>query len=268
MIVYAVDDKKMPLEALCDAIRKAEPGAELHCFRTSEDALQTLGETPCDVAFLDINLPGMNGIELAKEMKIRCPEINIIFATGYNQYASSALELHCSGYLMKPITPEKVRRELDDLRHPVFPKADRRVRVQTFGNFEVYIDEQPVRFHYEKSRECLAYLIDRKSLCSNQELMAVIWDNEISSSYLRMVRKDLLDSFREKGCEDVFIRQRGKLGVDANRISCDYYDWQKGIPTALNLYLGEYMAQYSWAEFTQGELNRKNREEPSKTDSL
>lgn len=254
MIVLALDDKQLALEALIDAIAKAEPEAKIHAFRSSAEVLAFAEEHPIDVAFLDIDMQGMNGVSLAKELKLRYPKLNVIFATGYSEYAGDALELHCSGYLMKPITPEKVRRELDDLRHPIGAVERKRVRFQTFGNFEVFIDGKPVKFKYEKAKELLAYLVDRGTFCSNREVMAVLWEEDVSDSYFRTLRKELADVFRKAGCEDVLSQQRGKMSVILEQTECDSHEWKKGNPKALNAYHGEYMSQYSWGELTHGLL--------------
>ena len=67
----------------------------------------------CDIAFLDVEMAGMSGVELAETLKRYNSEINIVFCTGYGNYRDAAFELHASGYLMKPITPEKIKH----LRH-------------------------------------------------------------------------------------------------------------------------------------------------------
>lgn len=85
MIVLAVDDKKIPLAALEDAIIKAEPNASVHGFRNAADALSFAESEPCDVAFLDIDMQDMNGIELAKKLKMKKSNINIVFSTGYSE---------------------------------------------------------------------------------------------------------------------------------------------------------------------------------------
>lgn len=134
MRILAVDDEKLLPEALADAIGKAEPAAEIFCFRSGKAALTFAAQTPCEVAFLDIHMRDMDGFLLAKELKRIDPTVNIIFATSCSEYALVALELHCSGYLMKPITPEKVRRELGNLRYPIRQKGQQRVYFQAFGN--------------------------------------------------------------------------------------------------------------------------------------
>ena len=164
-----------------------------------------------------------------------------------------ALEMHVSGYMIKPITAEKVKKELENLRFPIKPERKERVYVQTFGNFEVFINGQPVKFKYDLTKEMLAYLVDRRgALCTGGEIMALLRGDNYSPSYYRSLIKDLKDTFSDAGCEDVIIRQRGKIGIDRTKVDCDYYDWLEGKFYAVNLYQGEYMAQYSWSEMTHG----------------
>lgn len=252
MTVFAIDDEALALDALTDGIKKAAPNANTMSFMSPQKALSAMEKESCDIAFIDIEMPEMNGIELAKKMKLINPKLNIIFETGYSQYAVTAAQMHCSGYLMKPITPEKIKRELEDLRHPIERTNEKRIRVQTFGNFEVFIDENPVTFKYAKTKEYLAYLVDRGTQVSNGEIISVIFEKDASQSWLRLIRKDLTDTFKAQGIGDVIIRSRNMQGIRQEMISCDYYDWQMGLPDAINAYKGEYMSQYSWAEFTKG----------------
>lgn len=254
MRIIAVDDEELARDALAASIKKAEPEAEIHSFSDPDEALSYLETSSCEVAFLDIEMPETNGVELAKKMKLLCPDINIIFSTGYDQYREAAFALHASGYLMKPVLPEDVRRELDDLRRPVRMTGKKRVQVQAFGNFKVFLDGMPMRFQYERTRELFAYLIDRTgAFCTVGELKGILFEDEPGHDiYIKKLRRDLLDAFDGAGCGEVIVRQRGRLAVDPSKIDCDYYDWREGKSYAVNLYRGEYMKQYSWAEFTHG----------------
>lgn len=144
-----------------------------------------------------------------------------------------------------------MRVELDNLRYPVRP-APHRVRFQCFGNFEVYIDGHPVLFRREKTKEYLAYLVDRETMCTGAEIAATLWDGNVNASYLRTLRKDLTDTFTAAGCADVLINAWQLRGIRADLVDCDYYDWKRGKPWAVNAYRGEYMTQYSWAELAHG----------------
>ena len=256
MIIMAVDDEKLALEGLLKSIREAEPSAETVGFRKPSEAMVFFKEHTCDVVFLDIQMRGVNGVNLAKEMKLLRPEVNVIFATGYLDYMGEAFSLHASGYIVKPITTAKVRAELNDLRHPVQEAARSRVNIYTFGNFEVYVDGKTLPFKYEKTKEMLAYLVDRHgAFCSNGEIMTVLWEDERRTSYLGNLKKDLLDTLETAGCADVITQQRGRLGIVPQAIRCDYYDWCDGKRMG-NAYLGEYMAQYSWSEYTNAALQQ------------
>lgn len=117
MIILAVDDEKAALEALTGEIKIAEPGAEVYGFRKAVDALSFLDNASCSVVFLDISMRGTSGIELARQMKLKKPDINIIFVTEYGEYIREVFNQCCGGYLMKPVTAEIIREELDNLRY-------------------------------------------------------------------------------------------------------------------------------------------------------
>lgn len=256
MVIFALDDDPALLYQLSGAIRAACPDAAVWEFSRASAALKAVqddGFRP-DVIFLDIEMPGISGLELARRMKLLCPESNIIFVTAYSEYDVESMQLYPSGYVLKPVTTARVRQELDNLRHPVSHNSGSRVSFQCFGNFEAFIDGHPIRFHYEKTKELLAYLVDRGTLCSNAEIIAALWEGEISGSYFRTLRKELIDTFRAADCADVLLCQRGHMGIATDKVSCDYYDWKESNSWALNAYRGEYMSQYSWSEFTLGAL--------------
>lgn len=254
MTIVAVDDEKMALEALSNAILEAAPEAELHSFRWSEDALAFAEKSHIDVAFLDVEMPGADGVQLARQLTFYQPQMNIIFATGFGQYRDSAFDIHASGYLMKPITAEKVREELAYLRYPV--QAKKRVRVQTFGNFEVFLDGRPMEFKYSKTKELFAYLVNRKgALCTVGEMMSILFEEDQGhETYFKSLRRDLLDTLEAADCQEVISRQHGRLGVVPEQIECDYFDYLNGKGRGKTAYRGEYMAQYSWGEYTNGLL--------------
>lgn len=258
MVIIAADDERLALAGLTRAIQKAVPEGEIHGFRNAEDVLTFMKDHSCDIVFLDIEMRGTNGVELAKKMKALNPTVNIIFTTGYSDYMQEAFLIHASGYVMKPVTPEKILAEIKELRYPIKQNQKKKVRIQTFGNFEVFVEEHPIKFRYNLTKELLAYLVDRKgALCENAEISEVLWDEEWMgdhSSYLKAIKADLLSVFDKIDCADVIVRQRGKIGICPEKVDCDYFDWLAGKPSAINAYGGEYMHQYSWSEVTHGSL--------------
>lgn len=261
MRILAVDDEPLMLEMLCDRIRQARPQAELLPFGSSRTLLNWLEEEGegFDVAFLDIEMPGVSGIALAQRLKELCPQGNLIFVTGFSQYMAEAFQLHASGYIMKPVSVKAVEEELDNLRRPP-PQESRRLRVQTFGNFEVFHDGEPVHFRRRRTKELFAYLIDRRGAGSTMgELISVLWegrpDTDSVRSQLRSLISDLRSTLQALGQKSIIIKRWDLIAVDPAQVDCDYYRFLAGDQSAGNAFRGEYMSNYSWAEPTVGALH-------------
>lgn len=263
MRIIAVDDKTMPRKVLVRAIEEAAPDAEVTACKDASEVLALPDATDYDVAFIDIDMPGKNGIELARELKRLNPRINIVFATGFGEYMADAFALHSSGYLMKPITASDVSVELENLRFPPpVPKNEDRLVIRCFGDFEVFDRGKAVAFERAKTKELLAFLVDRQgSVVSLREAEAALWEepprgSRVSGSYLRTLVADLRRTLTDCGHGSVLVKRRGELGVDATKLSCDYYDFLANDPSAITRWRGEYMNQYSWAETTKAALLR------------
>ena len=257
MRIIAVDDEKIALEALSGAIKAVVTEDEVVSFRYPEDALEYAKDNFCDIAFLDIEMAGMTGVELAEALKKYNSEINIVFCTGYDRYRGDAFDIHASGYLMKPISPEKIKRELENLRRPISEK--KKLKVQTFGNFEVYADGKPLVFKYRRTKELFAYLIDRAgAMCTVGEITGILFEDEGGrEDYFQKLRRDLLSTLEEVGCSGAIVHKRGMLGVVVSEIRCDYYDYLNKKKDLAISYFGEYMSQYSFAEYTNAQLNAR-----------
>lgn len=255
MKVISVDDERILLDDFVALLEEMPEIDEVHGFQSCEKALAYVAENDIDVAFLDIRMRGMDGITLAKKIKVIKPDVNIIFMTAYAEYSMEAMKIHASGYLMKPPVVEDVRKELNDLRRPLEEKSNKRLRAQCFGNFEVYIDGVPCPFRYIKTKELLAYLIDRRgAYVTNGEILGMLWeDKEVTPSlenYLRNLVGDLRSILKDSNLDSVILKKKGMIAIVPEAIDCDYYKWIAGDATAINSFNGEYMSQYSWSEYT------------------
>ena len=250
MRILLVDDEEPQLLRLTEAVKKALPADNVFLsYANPVLAWEENKETPVDIAFLDIDMPVINGILLAKKLKTVNPQVNVIFVTAYNEYALDAYKLHASGYVTKPVNLENIQEELDGLRYPAEMKSTKKLQVKCFGNFEVFAGGVPVKFSRKKSKELFAYLIDREGAAVNDnELNAILWEED-KKSYFRNLIADIQASLKAVGAEDVFIKRRNECFVDVNKIDCDAYEYRKDNPDAIRMYRGEYMAQYSWAIF-------------------
>lgn len=85
--ILIVDDKQLAINALCRILRDVEPDSTCMKALSAQQALDEASRTHFDVVFLDIEMPGMNGIELAQKLKAGNEGINIIFVTAHAEHA-------------------------------------------------------------------------------------------------------------------------------------------------------------------------------------
>ncbi len=266
MNIFIVEDEPVILEGITNTVQKVCPDDVVYSFLNPENAISMAKQVQTHIVFLDIELGEMNGIEAARELKRIYPLVNIVFVTSYSEYVMEAMRMHASGYILKPVTEERIRYELDDLRIPPHQIKKAGLWVRAFGQFEVFMDGVPVKFRYSKTKEMYALLIDRRgAMCTSGEVVAALWEDDLEDeqkkiNYLKQLRKDLFDTFRDLNISHTIARQRNGIGVLVDDTPCDFYDWMAGDPQAILSYRGEYMTQYSWAENTQGWLFRTERE--------
>mgnify|MGYP003399186656 FL=1 len=258
MKILAVDYEKLELDVLLDAIREAAPGAEIHAFQSGEKALEYAETDMCEVAFLEMRLREMTGLEVALQLKKIWPYVNIIFTSGYDKYVMEAMKVRASGYILKPVTAEQIKDELENLRVPLAP-AKSRNHAQTFGNFELFVDGNAVDFDSSRSKELLAFLVDRRgAMVTNGEIAATIWESNTNiastQAQVRKARANLIYTLNNCGAVDILRISRYEIGVDPKKMSCDYWQLLDHDARVLNSFRGEYMSGYSWAEPTLGSL--------------
>lgn len=268
MKVVAVDDERISLECLEVVLSDIKEIDTVDCFSSANETLKYFESHTPDIAFLDIEMNEMNGLSLAEKIRQKCPSCKIIFVTCTPKYAINAFQLHASGYLVKPLTKADILSELNFLEsenknnsvNNAKSSVKNKLKVQTFGNFEVFINQEPLKFNRSKSKELFAYLIDRKGAnCSIGELCAALWENkkddEALHSQLRKIISDLKNTLLNAGFPDILVKSRGFLAILPEKIECDYYNFLNKDRNAVNAFTGEYMNQYSWSEFTVGYLD-------------
>lgn len=260
MKYLVLDDEVLAGEYLAMLIKEVDKNAEVIVINNPPKALE-LFEEKFSVCFIDIQMPELNGIEFATELKKVYPKTNFIFVTGYSDFMGEAFKLDASDYIMKPANVEQIAHALENLRYSFFENKNRleekRIEITCFGNFEILIDKQPVKFKFEKTKELLAYLVHRKGArCTSKEIITNLWEEDGHESYYRMLKKDLQDVLNKLNCGEIIYSERGKIGLTKlDWIQCDYFKWDKDIIEGKKLYHGEYMAQYSWGEEINAFLN-------------
>lgn len=260
MRVIAVDDEKL---ALNQFVFEAEnvPGTEVAgAFTDSFEALAYLRNNRVEAAFLDIAMPGINGILLAERMREILPDLVIIFITGYEQYTLDALKVKADYYLTKPYTSRDIEDVLERAKL-LAARQRKRVYIRTFGRFEVFIDGQAVYFPNAKAKELLALCVDHKGgMVTLEEVADKLWEDRTYDSRVKNLYRKAVMQIRqvlaEYGEEEIFSGGRGSCRIDVLKVDCDYYGLLKGDPEAVRSWkiTGNYLQEYSWAEETCARL--------------
>ena len=248
MKAIAVDDEIYMLETLQEAVSASSDIETVNAFSSCSAALAYATENPIDIAFLDINMRGIGGLGLAEKLLELQPHCKIVFCTGHEEYAVSAFQLHVSGYLMKPITPEAVQKEIDHIKG--VKVTEKLLTIQCFGNFEVLHNGRSLPFKRKKAKELLAVLIDRNGAgMTAKQICAILFpedtDDSKNAAYLRQLILDLKNTLKTIRAENVLQHDTPYYRVNTNLVKCDYFSF---LETGKPEFHGEYMTQYSWAE--------------------
>ena len=266
MNAICVDDEELVLFRTVSLVKKTKIFDQVFGFTEAKEALSSLDTEEASVALLDIDMPEIKGLELASRMKEKRPGIRIIFLTGYSEYAVDAYAMHATGYLLKPIGFNKLQAELNyaignsgETKAPEPAQATRKVKVETFGFFNVLVNEKPVSFRRAKAKELLACLVDRKGqFVSRKDLFYILWEDDdydrAKQKYFDTIIRSLKETLEEYGISDVFEVEKGMMRVVPEKIDCDLYRFLAKDRAALDSFRGEYMNSYSWAEETEGYL--------------
>lgn len=257
MKAIAVDDELYMLETLEEAIRASADIEQIEAFSSCSAALAYATENPIDIAFLDINMRGIGGLGLAEKLMEIHPRCKIVFCTGYEEYAVSAFQLHVSGYLMKPITPEAVQKEIDHIKG--VKATEKLLTIKCFGHFEVLCNGEILPFKRKKAKELFAVLVDRNGAgMTAKQICAILFPDDTDDvknvAYLRQLVLDLKNTLKTVRAENVLRHDTPYYRIDTNLVKCDYLSF---LETGKPEFHGEYMMQYSWAEETCAMLQFK-----------
>ena len=176
MNCIVIDDESLSLQFMTRALGAYAQITSLHAFENAAQALTFARGNPVDIAFLDIEMAELNGIELGRQLRGLHPDLYLVFVTAHAQYAVDAFGIRGNGYLLKPAHPNRIREEVEAAQKQLVGTV-KRIRATTFGNFDVFVDDVMVKFPNARAKELLAYLIDRRGASVRaEEAISVLWE--------------------------------------------------------------------------------------------
>lgn len=265
MKVICVDDAELIVEHTVAQCRELKMVDDVQGFTSPLEALEYLRNNMADLALLDIDMPDMNGLTLAARIKEIRPDCAIIFLTAYSEYALKAFELHASGYLMKPVSTDKL---VEEIEYAIVGRRNlptSHITVRTFGNFDILVDGESVSFGRSKAKELLAYLIDRNGAgIKRADAFAVLWEDGVydysMQKQLDVIIRSLRATLKEYGISEIFELKRSTMRIRPELIDCDLYRFLAGDADAVSTYRGEYMNQYAWAMMGEADISMRVNE--------
>ncbi|MBP1991937.1 response regulator [Paenibacillus eucommiae] len=282
--VIAVDDEQPALKRIGQLLQACDEVQVCGLFDRANAFLEhaLMASEPIDLVLLDMEMPGLHGLELARRLRAFRPEIHIAFLTAYEEYARDAFDVEALDYLLKPITKDDLARTLSRFvkrsgRHQAEEgNIKRGISVRSFGPFAVMKDNgESVHFRNSKGRELLAYLHHyRGNPVSKSQILDEIWqgrDVERSQVTLHSTVYQLRKDLEACGLQDTVGQTKTAGGSYFLRWSIaidDVLAYEKEyqlykqhaslthIIQAIQLYGSGYLAGsgYGWAAPRQAEL--------------
>ncbi len=117
--VIMIDDEKIILTGSIPVLRKVLPYSTVNGFTKPSEALHFARENTVSLAFVDIEMGKVNGLDLCRDLLTINPRMNVIFLTAYMEYSFDAWDTGACGFLLKPVSETAVKKQLTKLRYPL-----------------------------------------------------------------------------------------------------------------------------------------------------
>lgn len=256
--IICVDDEKPALDNFRLTVENMQGVETLHLFQSGKEALEWAKSHEVNAAFLDMEMAGMHGLELAKALHAINEKIAVVFVTAFGQFALEAFGADAVGYILKPYTREDVRKELRKVAR-YHPAATQNITITTIPFFSIRLDGMEIRIPSSKCREMLAFFVDRAGVAASAgDIISSLWpdraNDEATGTLLRVTYNRLFRLLEDAGIGHILVSKNRQRWLVRESVDCDLYHILEGDKEAGKCYAGEYLREYSWAESTNARL--------------
>ena len=205
------------------------------CFNDSYEALEKIEELCPEVIFLDINMPKINGIEVARRINEINNNVQIIFVTAYEKYALQAFKVNAIDYIVKPITEEDINiavRKILKYKNGIsfLKKEEKRNKIFTLGKFEAYgnIENKLIKWPTAKVEELFAYFVTKRGKATDKwKLCELLWPTVEPAKALHNLHNSiyrLKQSLKANGIENIINYEKGYYSINISNMYCDLWE--------------------------------------------
>ncbi|MFD0713849.1 response regulator [Paenibacillus sp. GCM10027626] len=288
MKAFIVDDERLAAARLKKLLEKDIGGVEvLSVYTIPSVVIEQASVLKPDVVFLDIHMPGINGLELGELLQEVLPDVELVFVTGYDHYAVRAFELYALDYIVKPVRVDRLRLTVQRLRVKRQEAKTPEAKLPSICCFKAlrfqFPGQEPraVKWRTSKAQELFAYLLHHRNVVVDHgTIMELFWpEMDVPKAMQQMyttiyhIRKVL----KSEGLTSVTItrcnHEAGYLLTIGQPVELDVEIWEQSIrqldssssqdvielEEILQQYTGDYLADYDylWAEHERERLRQQ-----------
>lgn len=227
--VLIIDDEKLAIDNLKYHLSKFTKLNIIGGFTDVDEFMKCLQEEDIQLVFMDIEMPEINGLELAEKVYNNYPNIEIVFATAYNQYAVKAFELNAIDYILKPISRKRLETTIERITEKIpLQNKEKKVSIHCLGGFDIYIDDELIPLKLSKAKEVLCYLINKMGrsvgwMSIADDVWPDVFDDKKLMNNFHVASFSLRNFLKENGINDIFDYSRNLYRIDPTKFECDLF---------------------------------------------
>ncbi|MFJ7951160.1 response regulator [Lysinibacillus sp. NPDC096418] len=272
MNIVIIDDEKMAIDVLGIMLKKLTqfPLCIKGTYTNAKDAFALFEKEQIDVVFLDMEMIDIHGLQVAKKLLVKYPNMQIIFVTAHAKFAVDAFDIEATDYLLKPVRESRLLKavakaqQMVNLRQEMqSEKIELHMYAHTFGSFRLLdVQNEIVKWRTRKVRELFLYLwFHRNKPLLNAVIMEELWPEaelEKAGSNLHTTIYQLRKILKQNGSENpiLLVNNHYQLNIEINSdyeeliqlLEKESHD-EQSIQRILNYYEGDFLAEeeYHWA---------------------
>ncbi|MBM7715159.1 response regulator [Siminovitchia sp. FSL H7-0308] len=273
MRVILIDDESLALEFLEKKLDEIGGIEIIGKYNDAYKGLEEITKNHPDAVFLDIEMPEISGMDLAKKIQRLMPSVKIVFVTAHNEYAVDAFEINAADYIVKPIRQKRLLKTIDQLLELTGKKTAASPMVCCFNKLHFKMDgKKPemidVYWRTTKARELFAYLIHhREQFVRKDVLLEYFWPNagwKDGFTQLYSTVYQIRKTLKSIDFPIKIISSENSYKLELNDVRVDVEEWENGMKRlsfltretlpeyikTLDLYKGDYFDKddYLWAD--------------------
>ncbi len=284
MTIILVDDESLALQYLEKLLNQVSDFEIIGTYTNPYIAKKHILQKKPKIVFLDIEMPGLNGIDLAEQIQQSLPNIHIVFVTAYNEYAVKAFELNAIDYIVKPFQLSRLHKTLQRFQvneihesHSMPTVSMNRIcafQSLSFTRVHEGIEVLDVRWRTSKARSLFAYLLHhRNRYVSRDSLLELFWpetDQEKGKTQLYSTIYQIRRTLAAIQFNITITNHENGYQLNMNDVQFDVEEWEKALLTHTNVndanlsvhqklietYRGDYLSEedFLWAEHERERL--------------